>query len=284
MNLGIIGQGFVGSAIRYGMQPYFNVLAYDKAPNKFSNVNSITDVVNNTTMTFLCVPTPMFGNTGECDLSIVKTALNEINEAAKDKSNYIVILKSTVPPGTTEQLNELYLNLNIVFNPEFLTELNANKDFVSQNRIILGGDIAASSAVELMFKVAFPDVPIIKTSSKIAEIVKYVTNTFLAMKVSYANEIYQYCNSIGTDYSTMIEIAKLDERLGQSHWAVPGTDSELGFGGSCFPKDVNALIYEMSKVGVNPTILKATWEKNLEVRPGKDWEKLKGRAVSNYNE
>jgi UDPglucose 6-dehydrogenase len=278
-NIGIIGQGFVGSAIRLGMEPYFNVLAYDKDPNKFSNVSSITDIVNSTDMAFLCVPTPMFQH-GQCDLSIVKNALSEINEAAENKGDFVVILKSTVPPGTTEQLNNLFSNLIIVFNPEFLTELNANKDYVNQNRIIIGGSIEVTSVVEEMFKVAFPDIPILKTSSDIAEVVKYVTNTFLAMKVSFANEIHQFCNSIGVDYNSVIECAKYDERLGQSHWVVPGPDGELGFGGSCFPKDVNALIYEMSEVGVNPTMLKATWDKNLEVRPGKDWEKLKGRAVS----
>jgi len=280
--LGIIGQGFVGSAVREGMKNHFDVKAFDKDPNKFSNVGSIFEIVENTEVTFLCVPTPMKKN-GECDLGILKNALNEINECVKalHKGSYIVVIKSTIPPGTTDSLNEEFSFLDIVFNPEFLTEANAVNDYLNQNRIIVGGERPGSTEVKRIFAKAFPKVPVIKTSSTIAETIKYVTNTFLAMKVSYANEIYQLCQGLGIDYDKVIEYARYDDRLGNSHWSVPGPDGDFGFGGHCFPKDIAALQFLAKQLNVDTTMLSATINKNNQVRTDLDWKKQVGRAVSN---
>lgn len=276
--IGIIGQGFVGSAVREGMQNYYNVVAYDKDPNKFSNAESILDVVSKTKMTFLCVPTPMRAS-GQCDLRILRLALDEISASAQTE-NYIVVIKSTIPPGTTDQLNTEYSNLDIVFNPEFLTEANAVEDYKNQNRIIIGGDRPSSTYVKQIFAKAFPKVPIIKTSSTIAETIKYVTNTFLSMKVSYANEIYQICKALNIDYDKVVEYARYDERLGNSHWSVPGPDGDFGFGGHCFPKDIAALQFVANTYGIDSTMLDAAIAKNKMVRTDLDWEKQVGRAVS----
>ena len=279
--IGIIGQGFVGSAVREGMQNYFKVFAFDKDPNKFSNATSIFNVVENTELTFLCVPTPM-RKSGQCDLNILNAALDEISKSATalNKKNYIVVIKSTIPPGTTDHLSSIYTNLELVFNPEFLTEANAVDDYKNQNRIVIGGDRPGTTKVKQVFSKAFPKVPIIKTSATIAEMIKYVTNTFLALKVSYANEMYQICQGLNIDYDKVIEYARYDDRLGNSHWSVPGPDGDFGFSGSCFPKDVQALIYQAKLLGVDPEVLEAAWSKNLKVRASKDWEQLKGRAVS----
>jgi UDPglucose 6-dehydrogenase len=282
--IGIIGQGFVGSAVKEGMKDFFEVYTYDKDPKKESTARNIFSVVEHTELTFLCVPTPM-KKTGECDLRILETALTEISECAKalNKKNYIVVIKSTIPPGTTEKLNNIYVNLDIVFNPEFLTEANAVNDYKNQNRIVIGGERPSSTKVKQVFAKAFPKVPIIKTSSTIAEMIKYVTNTFLATKVSFANEMYQICQGLAIDYDKVIEYARYDDRLGNSHWSVPGPDGDFGFSGSCFPKDVQALIYQAKLLGVDPEVLEAAWSKNLKVRASKDWEQLKGRAVSEDN-
>jgi len=279
--IGIIGQGFVGSAVREGMKNHFDILAFDKDPNKYSNVESIFHVVESTDLTFLCVPTPMRKN-GSCDLSIVRNALDEINDVAKAlfAEDYIVVIKSTIPPGTTEQLNREYPNLDIVFNPEFLTEANAVDDYKNQNRIIVGGDRPGSTKVKAVFAKAFPKVPIIKTSSSIAEMIKYVTNTFLATKVSFANEMYQICQALNIDYDKVIEYARYDDRLGNSHWSVPGPDGDFGFGGHCFPKDIAALEYLAERFGVDTTVITAAIAKNQKVRTDKDWETQIGRAVS----
>jgi UDPglucose 6-dehydrogenase len=279
--IGIIGQGFVGSAVREGMKNHFDVKCFDKDPNKFSNTGSIFEIVELTKVTFLCVPTPM-KKSGECDLSILNSALSEINECAKalNVDGYIVVIKSTIPPGTTEMLNTKYGFLDIVFNPEFLTEANAVNDYLNQNRIIVGGERPGSTEVKRIFSKAFPKVPVIKTSSTIAETIKYVTNTFLAMKVSYANEIYQLCQGLNIDYDKVIEYARYDDRLGNSHWSVPGPDGDYGFGGHCFPKDIAALQFLAKELNVDTTMLTATIAKNTKVRTDLDWTKQVGRAVS----
>lgn len=279
--IGIVGQGFVGSAVREGMQNYFKVFAFDKDPNKFSSAASIFNVVENTELTFLCVPTPM-RKSGECDLNILNAALDEISKSATalNKKNYIVVIKSTIPPGTTDQLSSIYANLEIVFNPEFLTEANAVDDYKNQNRIVIGGDRPGTTKVKQVFSKAFPKVPIIKTSATIAEMIKYVTNTFLALKVSYANEMYQICQGLGIDYDKVIEYARYDERLGNSHWSVPGPDGDFGFGGHCFPKDIAALQHLAGTMKIDTTILNAAIDKNTSVRTDLDWTKQIGRAVS----
>jgi UDPglucose 6-dehydrogenase len=122
--------------------------------------------------------------------------------------------------------------------------------------------------------------------------VKYTANCFLATKVSFANEIKQITDSLELNYDEVIRLATLDKRLGNSHWQVPGpmvaSDGSgrylPGFSGSCFIKDINALINVAKSSGVSPTVLQAAWHKNVEVRPERDWEALVGRAISNNEE
>ncbi len=130
-----------------------------------------------------------------------------------------------------------------------------------------------------MFSKVFPKAEIIKTDSTHAEMVKYLTNTFLSVKVSFANEIYQLCNKLNIDYDKVVEYATHDERLGNSHWSVPGHDGDFGFGGHCFPKDLSALISLTNELGTLNNVLNATKQTNDIVRNDRDWEKMKGRAV-----
>ena len=123
-------------------------------------------------------------------------------------------------------------------------------------------------------------IALIMLITSIVATVKYLTNSFLAVKVSFANEIYNICESLDVDYDKVIEYALYDERLGQSHWAVPGPDGHFGFGGSCFPKDMNALIHLAQTLCIKTNTIEGAWNTNLISRPGKDWEELKGRAVS----
>jgi UDPglucose 6-dehydrogenase len=279
MNIGVIGQGFVGGAVYQGMKNYLDVFTFDINGN--CTESSLFNLIEKVDMTFLCLPTPM-RKSGECDLSIVRNCLSQVDMIVKslNKEEFIVIIKSTIPPGTTDKLNKENENLNIVFNPEFLTEANAVEDYKNQNRIIVGGERPYSSQVKKVFEKVFPKVPIIKTSSTIAEMIKYVTNTFLATKVSFANEMFQICEGLDIDYDKVIEYSRYDERLGNSHWSVPGPDGDFGYGGHCFPKDVAALKYVADEMNVSSTMLSATMDKNKEVRTDKDWEKQIGRAVS----
>ena len=213
--------------------------------------------------------------------TLLESIISEIDFCIKDKSDKIIVVKSTVPPGTTEKLNNTYHKFDIIFNPEFLTEANFIEDFKNQNRIILGGLKTITAKIKQIYIEIFPKAEIIETDSTHAEMVKYFANTFLATKVSFANEMKMICDKLDIDYNKVVEYATYDDRLGNSHWSVPGPDGKLGFGGSCFPKDINALISVASELGIVPKLLKSAWEVNLKVRPEKDWEALKGRAVSN---
>ena len=273
-SIGIIGQGFVGTAVNEGLAKHYNIETYDIA--KDSTCSSLEELYSKSNIIFLCLPTPMEKD-GSCHLGIIEPVLEELNELGKT----IVVVKSTIPPGTTETWNKKYTNIDIVFNPEFLTEANSIEDFKNQNRIIVGGPRPATTKVARVFRKAFPKVPIIKTGSTYAEMVKYVTNTFLATKVSFANEMYEICEYLDIDYDKVIEYAKHDERLGYSHWNVPGPDGDFGYGGHCFPKDVKALISVAMELDsyVKPIMLQATDSKNDKIRNNRDWEQQKGRAV-----
>ena len=283
--IGIIGQGFVGGAIREGFKEHYNLFLYDKFNEDRSNTD-LEGVVKNAEIIFVCVPTPMDARTGEASISIVEEVILEIdNLAGKIGVNPTLIIKSTVPPGTTEYLNYLVSNSNVMFNPEFLTEANAVNDFKNQNRIIIGtcDNHPALDVVEVFRKV-FPDAAIPVVNSKEAEMCKYIINTFLSVKVSFANEIYDICEKSSIDYNEAKDLALLDNRLGNSHWMVPGPDGGRGFGGHCFPKDLNGLCYIAEQAGVKTNVLKATLETNDRVREDRDWESQEGRAIINSTE
>lgn len=279
MNIGIIGQGFVGNTVYQKFKNFYEVLTYD-VQTKLCN-STLVDVHTKCNFIFVCLPTPM-NKDGSCHIGIVEETLGEINkycELSGPKTVKTVIIKSTIPPGTTKNWNDKFKNLIIVFNPEFLTEANAVQDYENQNRIILGGPRKGTTPLKPIFSKVFPKAKIIKTNSTYAEMVKYTTNCFLAMKVSFANEIYQICQSVDADYDKVIEYAIEDERLGYSHWAVPGPDGDFGYGGHCFPKDVNALIQVAKTHNLSSRMLEATNSKNNEIRTKRNWENMQGRAV-----
>ena len=136
MTIGIIGQGYVGTAIKLGFQEHYKIETYDKFDLGKSTRSTIKDIVEEAKVIFVCVPTPMRKD-GTCYTGIVEEVIREINETATD---HIIVIKSTIPPGTTDRINKEYTHSTVIFNPEFLTEANFLEDFRNQKRIILGGD------------------------------------------------------------------------------------------------------------------------------------------------
>ena len=270
--IGIVGQGFVGNAIFQKFKKYFPILTFDLKP-QLSN-STFDSILENCSIIFVCLPTPM-NEDGSCNITIVEDVLDTINK----KSKSIVVVKSTVLPGTTDEFNIKFKNIDVVFNPEFLTERNAVEDFNNQKRIILGGPRPATTELKQIYAKVFPDAYIIKTGSTHAELVKYFTNCFLASKVSFANEMYELSNALGLDYDKVVEYSILDERLGRSHWSVPGPDGDMGYGGHCFPKDLSAIIKLTEKFGTTNNVLKSVRKTNDELRNNRDWENMKGRAI-----
>ncbi len=275
MDIGVVGCGFVGTAVYEGLKNHHNLNNYDKAVDKDCTCGSMQELADCSDIIFVCVPTPMKKD-GSCYTGIVENVVKELDECTEGK---ILVLKSTLIPGTTRTLNQIYKNNTIIFSPEFLTEANSIEDFKNQTRIILGGERQGTNKLRIMFSKAFPKAHIIKTDSTYAEMIKYVTNNFLTVKVAFANEMYKVCERLRIDYDKVVEYATLDERLGHAHWGVPGPDGDLGFGGHCFPKDLSAMI-ELTKDLQTPNfVLRGAQDTNDELRKNRDWETMHGRAV-----
>jgi len=276
MKIGIIGKGFVGNAMyeNFKSKSSFEVKAYDLNPER-TDVGSISELVSWADTLFVCVPTPSKDD-GSCDTSTVESIVELISVLTKDK---VVVIKSTVPPGTTRRLSEQY-GLKIAFNPEFLTEARSVQDFKYQQLIVVGADDEETSST--VWKIYYRYVtetgymPLMKgVKTDEAEMFKYLANSFLATKVIFANEMKKLCDAVKIDYSKVADIAKSDLRLGATHWQVPGPDGKLGFGGSCFPKDTNALVSFAESHDVTLWLLTETCYINEEIRDDVQFNRLK---------
>ena len=274
--VGIIGNGFVGNSIAFGFSPTHEIRIHDKDPKR--SLNTIEEVLD-CDYIFVAVPTPM-NTDGSISLSVVEKALQEISEKNKKRNN-IFILKSTMIPGSTNNFTKQFPKLNIVFNPEFLTERTAKLDFLTQARIVLGGPKRLTKRVSKLFEDRFMHTYIIETDSVTAELIKYMNNVFFASKVSIMNEFKQVCEAVGGNWKEALKGFAADQRIGDSHLNVPGPDGKLGFGGSCFPKDINAFMAMANELGIDVPTVTGAWKTNLNVRPEEDWKLLKGRAVVN---
>ena len=272
-NIGIIGNGFVGSTIASGFALDANVFVYDLDEKR--RTHTIAEVVHKSDFIFICVPTPMKLETGEIDLSIIRDVFADVKRLTV-KRGQIFIIKSTVTPTSLETIIKENPELRIVFSPEFLTERSARLDFINSSRIVIGGNEKDTDEVEELFKVRFPFTRIIKTDLITAQFIKYMANCFFATKVSFMNEMFQAATTLDVDWQQAMEGFVSDGRIGNSHLRVPGHDGYLGFGGKCFPKDLNAFITLYESIGVKPTIMKAAWEKNLEIRECHDWLAIDG--------
>ena len=261
--IGIIGNGFVGEAQAFAFSPVSNIKIYDVDPLKSTHTLNET---HDSDFVFVCVPTPMYPD-GNQNLNFVEEVFKYANEKP------IYILKSTVLPGTTEKLNKNYSQFKIVFSPEFLTERTSKLDMLTQNRIILGGRKSLTSRVKKIYELRFKNKNIIETDSKTSELIKYMNNTFFATKVSVMNEFKLISDKIGADWNKALDGFASDGRIGDSHLNVPGHDGQLGYGGKCFPKDVNALILFAKNLKIEINTIKGGWDTNLKVRKHKEWEK-----------
>ena len=287
MKIGIIGNGFVGSSVAFGFSPQTgcdaDVKIYDKDETK--STHKLTEVVNDSDYIFLSVPTPS-NQDGSISLDILFDVFKDIDDVIdyEDDHQPIILLRSTVTPGTTGKIQIKYPKMNIVFNPEFLTERSAKFDFINQSRFIVGGSWGDTTAVEQLYKWRFGEsTPVIRTNYQTAELIKYMNNCFFATKVSFLNEMYQIAEKCGANWEEAVDGFVRDGRIGYSHMNVPGPDGKFGFGGSCFPKDIQAMINFADSLGAPSNVLKGAWNTNLEVRPEEDWKKLKGRAVVDEN-
>ncbi len=250
LKTGIIGVGMVGGALKkYFDKTGYKVLFYDKE----KNIGSV-DEVNQADVIFICVPTP-FTQEKSFDLSYVEDACQNIS------GEKIVVIKSTVVPGTTEKLQQKYPQHKFLFNPEFLTEATANYDMENPNRQIIGyveqSRDTADDIMKILARAPFEKI----MPSKEAEMVKYFSNTWFATKVAFANQIYDLCQKLGIDYELVKEAAAADKMIGPTHLEI-FHKGYRGYGGKCLPKDIRALIKFAGENNVDLKLHKAVEEIN----------------------
>jgi len=278
MKIGVVGNGFVGGATALFANNLVQVFIYDKDLEKCDPSYTTVDSLVDCDFVFICVPTPMRED-GSCHTQIVESCVYELNMAGIKDEN--IVVRSTVPVG-------LCKSLGVNFMPEFLTEANWEKDFKNNNAWIFGASndepTTKSKFVELISlsktegKIKHDD--IFFCSSEEAELAKLTRNCFLATKISFFNEMYEFCEKKALDFDTVASLVALDNRIGESHTRVPGPDGKKGFGGTCFPKDVDSLYTQMDKLGMESYIIEAVRSRNNQVdRREQDWTLDKGRAV-----
>lgn len=240
MKMLIVGHGFVGKAVDYGfshpkvektiVDPKYNIHLKDVDVKQFGIV-------------FVCVPTP-FGSDG-IDSSILDDVMSYL--IPKEPQEWpTVVIKSTVTPDVISKYDKSF----IVYNPEFLTEKSANEQFISPQFHVFGGNPMTTQIVSKIYdkySLCNP-CPVMHMTLEEASFVKYTINSFLAMKVTFFNQLYDAIGEANADFTTIIKAVGLDERIGPSHTRVPGFDGKQGYGGACFPKDTSAFTKYSNKL------------------------------------
>ena len=254
--VGIMGSsGYVGGSIKRYFQ---KIKAPLKCYDKYKNEGSIEEV-NQADVIFVAVPTPYDEEKGGFDLSFVKDAIGLLVDPK------IVVIKSTVLPGTTNDLQNEFPQHKFIFNPEFLTQSTAEQDMQFPDRQLIGyTDQSYTVAGEIMR--LLPLAPFEKIMpAKEAEVIKYFNNTWFATKVVFANQMYDLCEKMDINFEIVRECAAMDKRVGPSHLDVLH-GGYRGYGGACLPKDTRALIQLGDRVGAEMGLLKEVEKINTELQ------------------
>lgn len=273
MNIGVIGYGYVGRATGEGFatNPKNKVFWFDKYKE---SPNTLDEVIEKSEFIFIAVPTPIFSDYSGMDMSIVEGVIDEVAPKLSG-SDKVLIIKSTSLPGTTKKMSKKYPGVNFAMSPEFLTQKNANTDFLKPYRTVIGcenSDIGLR--VQNLYSTILPkDQKYIITDTTSAEMAKYMSNIVLASKIIIGNEFYDLAQEVGANYLDVSAIAEADPRIG-TFLGVPGWDGDRGFGKACFPKDTIGILGIAKKLNVDMSALDAIWKKNLKIRKNRDWEEM----------
>ena len=250
--IGIVGVGMVGGALKdyFEKRGDVEIFLYDKGKNLGS-----MEEVNKADVVFICVPTPYKEDLGGFNLSYVEETCQNLT------TGKTVVIKSTVLPKTTENLQEKFPHHSFLFNPEFLVEAKAGETMEEPDRQIVGYTKESKDLAEGIMNL-LPDAPYKKTMPATeAEMVKYFGNTFLSVKVIFGTQMHEVCEKLGINYDTVREAASKDPRIGPSHLDVTHGGYK-GYGGKCLPKDTRALIQLSEKIKADIDLLKKAEEIN----------------------
>lgn len=269
--VGVIGWGVVGQATGAAFEKKHQIIWNNRSRPGSTPVKTICEEAD---FIFLCLPTPMKADYSGIDLSIMDAVIDEVAPQISGK-NIPLIIKSTVIPGTTAKYAKKYPKVKFAMNPEFLTEINAPWDFLHPDRVVIGAfdEDVANRIARLHREVIGYEVKIFTTDPTTAEMVKYMSNTYMATKTIFANEMKDLADKLEINYDDVREMVAADHRIGGSFLKVTPYG---GFGLKCFPKDTVAILGLAKKLGVNLSVLEAAWKKNLKIRKVHDWEEISG--------
>jgi UDPglucose 6-dehydrogenase len=265
MKIGIVGYGIVGKAVSYGFRLRGNEVYVNDPILRNRGIHEKGYLMHECSLVFVCVQTPVKPD-GSMDLTALERAVAELNASVsvskgKEISDPVIVIKSTVIPGTTRKLASRFPNLKFAVNPEFLRVKHACRDFLRQERIVIG-----SSDKEITKKVAKAykrwKCPIIATDPTTAETAKLLSNCFLTLKVAYACEAAQICGVLGVNAKEVMDIVCMDSRIGTSH--LDPTLGPMPRESPCLPKDAIALIQDLESRGCSPLLIKTAYAVGVE--------------------
>lgn len=270
-NIAIMGTGMVGGALsRYFVSQNIQAALYD--PPKGLDDASVLETAE---IIFVAVPTPYYLDGTGFDDSYLHQAIQAIPKTGKT-----IVLKSTITPGTTDAIQAKYPGHRFLFNPEFLTEATVDFDMAHPNRQIIGYTPQSRRDAEIVMGL-LPRAPFEKiVPAKSAELVKYFGNAFYALKVAYANQMFDLCQKLGIDYDEVKECAKAEPWMGTHHWEI-FHKGYRGYGGKCLPKDTRAIVQLAEKNEVDLSVLKAAenYNNSLVSTQGLDIQWTEGSPI-----
>ena len=258
MNIGLIGYGFVGQAMDSTFKKHTKVTIYDKYQNEHSDISGIID----SEICFVAVPTPSCNNGYDLSaLNDVLTCLTQVSYTG------IVVIKSTVLPGTTRKFIRDYPSLKIIHNPEFLTARTAAEDFAKQSHIIIGYENEEYGlTVKNFYQSIFPEARISSCNTLESESTKIFCNCYYAVKIQLFTEFKLLCDSNHSDFNKVRQMMLENSWINPMHTTIPGPDGQLSFGGLCFPKDLTALVKHMENNEQKSEVLSAALLERNQMR------------------
>ena len=266
----IIGVGYVGNAFR---SIFPDAVLYDPFNPNIESASK--EKVNTCDFALICVPTPTSDDGKTCDISIVEDVFSWLEVP-------LVLIKSTIKPGTTQKLQQKYPKLEICFSPEYIGEGNYfiqywnypdPHDPKKHDFMIVGGtNEGTGKIIDIFVRKVGPHMKFMRTDAKTAEVIKYTENMWIATKVTFVNEMYEVCNALGVDWRDVREGWLLDKRVSPMFSAV--FQDKRGFEGKCLPKDTKALIASAEAAGYDAKFLKEVLNTNNRIRKAHGFDKI----------
>jgi UDPglucose 6-dehydrogenase len=254
MTILIAGYGFVGKAVFNAIQTGNTIQIIDPkyTTAEISGYPNAEGII-------ICVGTPST-DSGNCDDSQIRAVMAQV------PVHIPVLIKSTVRPDQLEAIIQEYPEHSICYSPEFLRAATANEDFLNQKYMVIGGE-DPEAFWQTLFQKSLPNCKLFFNCTHAeASMIKYATNCWLSTKVSFFNQIYDLCQTNGTNYDLIRQVLTHDNRIGNSHMQVPGPDGSRGFGGACFPKDTSAFVQYAQDLNKALTVLESAVDYNKTVR------------------